>query len=105
MPGRNSKYQGRGACGRGRQNDTSDHIRNYNKDCHPEFSPQVSRKSPNYFTYATVKQTIIEQVQKNYSDGYDMATSLRNEKLVDLDHKEPRRQVSQETEAQAKIWE
>ena len=86
------RFQGRGWRGNRMNNRTSG--QNNNKKYHrPELSPHVSGKQ-SYFTYATVKQAIIEQVQNNYQYGYDMTKILRNEELVDLGPQELRRLVS-----------
>ena len=97
------RFQGRGWRGNRMNNRTSG--QNNNKKYHrPELSPHVSGKQ-SYFTYATVKQAIIEQVQNNYQYGYDMTKILRNEELVDLGPQELRRLVSIKTESQSKIYE
>ena len=96
------RFQGRGWRSNRRNNRTFGQNNNQNKYRRPEFSPHVSGKQ-SYFTYATVKQAIIYQVQNNYQYGYDMTKILRNEELVDLGPQEPRRLVSIKTEAQRKI--
>ena len=53
-----------------------------------KFSPQVSG-SRNNAEYGTVKEHIITQIQNTYEDGHDIAQSLRDMVLVDLDLEKP----------------
>ena len=49
-------------------------------------------------TFDTVKDRIIQQVQKTYRLGVDVAESLRNEEKKDLSASEPTRELSTATD-------
>ena len=54
-----------------------------------KFAPHTSGKST-YASFATVKEHIVEYVQKSYiKAGVDVAKSLKKMKWLDLDAEEP----------------
>ena len=58
-----------------------------------KFSPQTQTKT-NYATYATVKEAVIQHIQKSYKGGQDVVKSLKELKKVDLTTVAPTRRVS-----------
>ena len=58
------------------------------------FAPHVQGKAQ-AATYATVKDAIIQYIQKNYRDGNDVAQSLKDGKAYDLSSEQPERQLSE----------
>ena len=56
-------------------------------------------------TFDTVKDHIVQQVQKNYKNGIDIAESLEDETMKDLSSMKPTRILSTETEATARAIE
>ena len=53
-----------------------------------KFSPQTHGK-PQSATYATVKDALIQHVQKTYKDGQDIVKSLKTGTKVDVTADEP----------------
>ncbi len=45
-------------------------------------------------TYATVKEAIVQHIQKNFKDGQDVAESIEKGVLYDLSSVEPTRTLS-----------
>ena len=72
-----------------------------NTNRQPEFTVH-SHGQRRYHTYDSVKELIIEDIQKSYEFGYDIAKSLRDLRLIDLDLKKPKRQISTETDQDKK---
>ena len=62
-----------------------------------KFSTQVAGKAPKA-SYATVKESLIQTVQKGYKGGIDVAKSLKDMKKVDLSKEEPVREISRLTD-------
>jgi hypothetical protein len=58
-----------------------------------KFAPHVQGK-PQSATYATVKDAIVQNVQKNFRDGHDVARSLEELQVIDLAQEEPQREMS-----------
>ena len=56
-------------------------------------------------TYDTVKDHIVQQVQKNFEYGHDIACSLRDLTLKDLNSERPVRPTSSATDAEVKKQE
>ena len=105
--GRNNSSKGRG---RGRN-----HGRNYNSNKNSnsygnsntiiyKFYPHTAGKQQSV-TYDSVKDHIIKQIQKAYHYGQDIATTLVDLKLMDLNQYKPTRMVSQETDEQIRKLE
>ena len=61
------------------------------------FAPHVQGK-PQSATYATVKDAIIQFIQKTYKDGNDVAQSLKDGKEFDLASIEPTRGIAIDTD-------
>ncbi|MGC9191043.1 MAG: hypothetical protein ACP5FR_04005, partial [Candidatus Micrarchaeia archaeon] len=59
------------------------------------FAPN-SQGKPQTATYATVKEAIIQQVQKTFKDGQDVAESIEKGMPFDLSSVEPTRSISAE---------
>ena len=105
---------GRGRSGRGQPHGRNNNNRRYfgstnNKTSNStsndyKFTPQSNGKVNNA-SYATVKETIVQYVQKNYKGGHDIAKSLKDLKVIDLQSEEPTRTMSTETDAAAKASE
>ena len=67
-----------------------------------KFSPQLQEKQNE--TYATVKDTIVQNIKKSYKGGFDVAKSLKDMQIVDLSLEEPQRAMSTNADAaKAKI--
>src|SRR5210317_344395 len=89
-------YQGkqaRGGCGRGRSNfgrgRGNNSVPNYKKEL--KFAPQGRS---NTSTYSSVKEAMIQHVQKTYKNGHDIAKSLKDQSLVNLESQDPIRRIS-----------
>ena len=96
--GRESNSEGRGGrgrgarTGRGRGRTSSDH-----KDKEPTKYKEAELKFQPYgtvagkigATYQTVKDAIVQNIQRNYDYGQDLATSLREMKAYDLKQHKP----------------
>jgi len=50
-------------------------------------------------TFDTIKQHIVQQVQRTYKNGIDIAQTLKTEVMVDLDVIEPVRKISTKNDA------
>ena len=87
--GRGGRSGGRG--GRGRSNGrfnsrgrgSNGQNQSKGKDSEVKFAPQNSGKAPTA-TYSTVKEAIVNYVQKMYKNGQDVAKSLKMMRKVDL---------------------
>ena len=72
------------------------------KDKEMKFATQDQMSKGNYGTYNSVKECIIQEVQKKYRHGSDIAKSIRDGKLVDLSIDEPTRKLSNKGTAEEK---
>jgi hypothetical protein len=70
-----------------------------------KFAPYSNNKDQNRTTFATVKDYIIQEVQKNMKHGQDMAESLPKMEMIDLDLKKLIRKVSTANNAGVKQLE
>ena len=61
-----------------------------------KFSTHVQGK-PQGATYATVKESILQHIQKTYKGGNDIARSLKDLKLIKLNDEKPKREISKES--------
>ena len=61
-----------------------------------KFCPHVQGRTQGH-TYATVKEHIVQQIQKTYKGGFDIAQSLKDLKKFDIKSEEPHRNISAET--------
>ena len=68
------------------------------------FAPHVQGKAQ-AATYATVKEAIIQQIQKTFKDGNDIAQSLKQGEVFDLSEEEPTRQLSNATDMNQAMME
>ncbi len=62
-----------------------------------QFSPNLGGKQ-HTATYATVKEAIIQYIQRTFKDGHDTAESIENGVLINLDSEKPKREISKETD-------
>ena len=67
-----------------------------------KFFPHGSGSQQQSITYDTVKDVIVQQVQKTYKNGVDIADSLENEEMKDLGPMRPTRSVSTLTDKTAR---
>jgi len=93
--GRGRSSGGRGGRGRSGSYSTSSKTPEY------KFAPHSSNK-PQTATYATIKDHIVQYVQKTYKDGMDVAASLRDMQKKDLKSLKPGRKISIEADAATK---
>jgi len=63
-----------------------------------KFAPHVQGK-PQAATYTTVKDAVIQFVQKTFKEGNDIAQSLKDGKVYDLSKEEPEREISKASDA------
>ena len=107
-------YQGRGRgrgrgrshAGRGHGNNRSNRNNNSSNNNSPKeykFSPQSNAGRTQTATYATVKEIIIQQVQKWTKGGMDVAKSLKDLKVIDLEKEEPKRLISEKKDQERAI--
>ena len=94
--GRGGRYQGRS-----RQRNPSP---NTNQQKEYKFTPHTQGK-PQTATYATVKDHVIQQIQKTFKDGNNVAQSLKDGKVYELTDDEPKRQISEEEDIRAATLE
>ena len=84
-------------CGRGRYHGRrkydSIRISTTNQEKELKSFPQVQGKS-SYATYATVKEAVVQQVQRTCKGGQDLAKSLEYLQTIDLQTAEPTRALS-----------
>ena len=69
-----------------------------------KFYPHTAGKQQS-ITYDTVKEHIIKQIQKTYQHGQDIATTLTDLKIINLNQFKPVRIVSQNTNNEIKKQE
>ena len=67
-----------------------------------KFATQEQMSKGNYATYNTVKDIIVQEVQRKYKFGSDVAKSIRDGKRFDLSGVKPEREVSDETDGDKK---
>ena len=97
--------RGRGHDGRGRgggrgysQGRGNPKRQNSFKKPEMKFAPQTGGNFV-HRTFATVKEHLVQQIQKTYKNGGDIAESLNKEEKIDLDKFEPTRTLSKKTAA------
>src|SRR5210317_1239889 len=83
---RGGRGRGRSNFGRGRGNNP---VPNFKKEL--KFAPQGRS---NTSTYSSVKEAIVQYVQKTYKNGHDIAKSLKDQTMINLDTEEPIRAIS-----------
>ena len=101
----NGRGRGRGHDGRGRGGGRGyspgrGNPKRQNSFKKPEmkFAPQTGGNFV-HRTFATVKDHVVQQIQKTYKNGGDIAESLNKEEKIDLDKFEPTRTLSKKTAA------
>ena len=105
MSGRGNRRNNRGGRGGrnngGKKNYKSKKTNNSKSNDQKElkFHPHSGTRG-NYATYATIKEAIIKHIQTNYESGKDIAKSLKDMKLVDLDALMPVREITPERDDQ-----
>ena len=67
-----------------------------------KFATQEQMSKGNYATYNTVKAAIVQEVQRKFKFGSDVAKSIRDGQRFDLSGVKPDRQVSGETDGDKK---
>ena len=83
--------QGRGRGGRGRG---AGRFRSTYKQPEIKFYPHGTSGKQQSMTYATVKDAIVQHVQKSFRQGHDIAVSLRDLNKRNLDSDKPKRETS-----------
>ncbi len=78
--------------------------RKTNESKEVKFYPHSSGQQQS-MTFDTVKDRIIQYVQKTYRHGLDIAKSLRDEQKKDLTGEKPTRVVSMATDKDTKVIE
>jgi len=86
-----SRSRGR-SHGRGRGNNNS----NKRQQLEMKFAPQA-QGILKYHTFATVKESLVQYVQRTFEQGFDVARSLEDEEVIDLDQYEPVLNTSSES--------
>ena len=98
--GSNKGYQGRG---KGKNNNHNNNNRNNSKQTKlMKFTPNGQIKG-NTHTFASVKEHIVQHIQKTYDKGKDVADSLDNMEKIDLTTFTPERQISAKADKDEKI--
>ena len=77
----------------------------YNQSKQIKFATSKQQDSANFATYTTIEDAITDQIQKTYTNGYEVAQSLRDKKAIDYDKKKPVLEQSQKTNAEEKAHE
>ena len=65
-----------------------------------KFAPHLQGKSSTA-TYASVKEAIIQEIQKTYKGGMDVSKCLKDMQKINLDADEPQREISVKTDQAA----
>ena len=66
------------------------------------FAPKTQGQNTKYASFASVKEKIVQEAQKKYKYGSDVAKSLKDEKLVDLSKDKPQMKMPSKTDADEK---
>ena len=104
MSGRGRSRQGRSS-GRGNRQGRGKPKKTPPKEAKMEFAPQGSTKTSQQVTFETVKNAIIQTIQRTYKCGDDIADSLEAEQMKDLNTESPTRSISVKPDAAAKEME
>ena len=100
MSGRGRSARGRGhgrGSGRGRWYKKKSYKKQQTIFKELKFAPHLQGKSQTA-TYASVKEAVIQQIQKTYKGGIDVSKCLKDIQKIDLDADEPVREVSNDTD-------
>ena len=85
-------HRGRG-CGRGIFM-SANYKKTTGKQMEMKFYPHGTGKQQQTITYKTMKEHMIQQVQRMYRHGHDIAMSLRNLEKIDLVKEVPERKLT-----------
>ena len=99
------RQQGRGR-GRGRGGGRGRGKQNHNNNNRPKemkFAPSVGSK--NKATYQTIKEHLINKIQKDYDYGDDMAKCIKRMEMINLTDQQPTKKYSTKENADAKALE
>jgi hypothetical protein len=89
--------QGQSGPGRGSQDNKPKMNNGSSKPPEAKFIPHRIGKERQTVTYQTVKDYIIQLVQKSFRNGKDLTDSLRKMKKIDMTKNMPRRKILQKT--------
>ena len=94
---KDNKIRGRARGGRGfhRPNNQTNKGPSFEKKEDYKFAPHIQGKAQQA-TYATVKDAVIQYIQENFQNGYDVAQCLDDMMKIDFSSQEPKRQISTE---------
>ena len=67
------------------------------------FAPKTQGQVNKYATFSSVKERIVQEAQKKYKYGSDIAKSLKDEKLVSLSSVRPIMSISTETDESKRV--
>ena len=70
-----------------------------------KFYPHSSGKYKQTFTFQSVKEDIEQKIQRTFIEGLDIVISLQKEEYIDLQAMKPKRQLSEETNANTRRTE
>jgi hypothetical protein len=77
----------------------------YNSPATMKFALQAAARENNQTPFSTVKTHILNKIQASYDEDFDVAKSLDEEKLVNIDQEKPKLAVSRETDPTLKAAE
>ena len=63
------------------------------------FAPKTQGQGNKYATFTSVKEKIVQEAQKKFKYGSDVAKSLKDGKLIDLSTSKPKMKLSLETDS------
>ena len=63
------------------------------------FAPKTQGQGSKYATFTSVKERIVQEAQKKYKYGSDVAKLLKDGKLIDLSTSKPKMKLSLETDS------
>jgi hypothetical protein len=101
-----SQGQGQGGQGRGSQDNKPETYTASSKAPEMKFIPhRIGKEVRQTATYQTVKDYIIQLVQKSFRNGKDVADSIRKMDRIDMTSKIPERRLSGATNADDRATE
>jgi hypothetical protein len=99
------RSRGRGGRGRGSRDNKPRSSTVSSKTPEMKFVPHGIGKDRLTASYQTVKDYVVQVVQKTFKNGKDVADSLREMQVMDMETKCPVRKVSRETDPELKEQE
>ena len=99
------RYGGRGGGKFGGRKNGREKLSNKTKEKEMKFATQEQMSKGFYGTYNSIKDLIINDVQKKYEYGCDIATAIRTGTRFDLKTVEPKREESKKTDKDEKQHE